>query len=245
MGATTAEQDIKITYEVLFDLFRREKNREELQKLDNTFYDDILSYISEKNNILQEKIVRKESKDEIKKVTLQIENIQKILRELYDRREKKIVVMSINQVRIPHSLINTSALLPEERLLFEQLKHDLEHYRTEVLDKLLQEKRPNLVQEEKRAGLGAVQQPDFEQKGQQLNQQSSVVSLYKTVKFLAAVPKFIGEEMEIYGPYQEHDIAQLPHKIAEILIHKGRAEEVHSEQRGQQTALDKDQELVS
>jgi DNA replication initiation complex subunit (GINS family) len=41
--------DVKITYETLFDLLRREKNRNELQQLDPSFYLDVVSYLKEKS----------------------------------------------------------------------------------------------------------------------------------------------------------------------------------------------------
>jgi len=46
------------------------------------------------------------------------------------------------------------------------------------------------------------------------------------VRFLYAVPKFVGKELEEYGPFEEEDIANLPSDIADILIGKGRVEEI-------------------
>ncbi len=37
-----------------------------------------------------------------------------------------------------------------------------------------------------------------------------------------AVPKFIGPDLNEYGPFQKGDNAEVPHEIAEILINKGR-----------------------
>ena len=51
--------------------------------------------------------------------------------------------------------------------------------------------------------------------------------------------------MEIYGPYQENETASLPTKIADILIKKGRAEEITDDQKQQQTIVNEDQQLVS
>ena len=48
----------------------------------------------------------------------------------------------------------------------------------------------------------------------------------KLVRFINAVPKFVGPELEEYGPFQEEDIAKLPVEIAEVLISKGRVEEI-------------------
>ena len=48
----------------------------------------------------------------------------------------------------------------------------------------------------------------------------------KLVRFLNAVPKFVGKELEEYGPFEEEDIASLPIEIATVLINKGRVEEI-------------------
>ena len=48
----------------------------------------------------------------------------------------------------------------------------------------------------------------------------------KSVRFIKSVPKFLGPELEIYGPFEENDIASLPSKIAKILVKKDRAEEM-------------------
>jgi hypothetical protein len=48
----------------------------------------------------------------------------------------------------------------------------------------------------------------------------------KLVRFLHAVPKFVGKELEEYGPFAEEDIANLPSEIADVLINKERVEEI-------------------
>ncbi len=44
------------------------------------------------------------------------------------------------------------------------------------------------------------------------------------VRFISAVPKFVGPELEVYGPFEPEDMASLPKKMANILVKKGRAE---------------------
>ena len=48
----------------------------------------------------------------------------------------------------------------------------------------------------------------------------------KKIKITQPVEQFVGSELEIYGPYKEEDIAEVPTEIAEILIGKGSAEKV-------------------
>ena len=49
-----------------------------------------------------------------------------------------------------------------------------------------------------------------------------------TVEFTSKVPKFLGKEREIYGPYEEGMTADLPPMIANILIKKGKVKLVES-----------------
>ena len=43
------------------------------------------------------------------------------------------------------------------------------------------------------------------------------------------MPKFVGPELEEYGPFEEEDIANLPAEIADVLISKAKADEIKEE----------------
>ena len=225
-----AENEIKITYEVLFDLFRREKNREELQKLDSTFFEDVIAYMKEKNNILQEKIQKNESKDEIKKMHIQLENINKLVKELYERRERKILTMALNKVRINQNIINTSSLLAEEKMFFDQLIELLSFYRNEILEKVGNQQKPTLIKSQ------PINQLSNQLSNTDPNTASDKNNQIKSIRFIVAMPKFMGEQMEVYGPFQQNDVTQLPAKLADLLISKGKAkaEEVQQVQQKQE-----------
>jgi hypothetical protein len=49
--------------------------------------------------------------------------------------------------------------------------------------------------------------------------------LTKKIKFICETPKFVGENLEVYGPFQQEEIAELPSEIAALLVLKGRAQE--------------------
>jgi DNA replication initiation complex subunit (GINS family) len=40
------------------------------------------------------------------------------------------------------------------------------------------------------------------------------------VRFTAAVPKIVGVDMKVYGPFAPEDVASLPRENAEALIHQ-------------------------
>jgi DNA replication initiation complex subunit (GINS family) len=133
-----AGKDVVITYETLFEMLRLEKNREELQKVSPSFFTDVLGYVDEKRRAFgsrqnQEVLFSADDKD---KIRLELDNIKKILKDLYDRREKKLVSMALNKAKTGVMLINTSNMLPSEKLLFDALDTTLCEFRKSTLFKL-------------------------------------------------------------------------------------------------------------
>ena len=59
------------------------------------------------------------------------------------------------------------------------------------------------------------------------NQNSEDITIL--VRFINSVPKFVGTDSNIYGPFIKEDIANLPEKTAQILINKNRAEKIQHE----------------
>lgn len=202
--------EVRITYETLFDLVRREKNRDELQKLDPSFLADAEAYLTEKRAIASGPNESFFSDDERQKTLLQLSNSGKLLRELYERREKKILSMALIKARTAQALIDTSAMLKPEQELFSKLVEMLAQQRSAELEPLL-----NI------GGLSSRAPPAAEPQPLKSADQPSV-----SVEFLADVPKFVGKSLEIYGPFTPGQRAMLPGEIARILIEKGRAKEV-------------------
>lgn len=201
---------INITYETLFDMLRNEKHREELQKLDDSFFEDLIEYLTDKKALIaQDRDSELFSELEKEKTIKQLENIKKIVRELYERREKKILYMALISSRTG-SLLDDSALLKEEKQLFDALIEVLNNSRVGVLFKVLKAQRPEL-------------KPASKPKPEELESPKKENTL---VRFTHAVPKFLGKELEVYGPFEEEDIANLPFEIADVLIKKDRAEEI-------------------
>lgn len=219
-------QEVVITYETLYEILKRERERPDLQKFEPTFFSDTISYIKDKKKILEAKSDSVFAHEEGKKTERQLENIYKILKELYERREKKIISMALDKSRTKSSLIDTTALLKEEKVVFDALTNLLDTYREVILYSVLNEKMPFMQSNsnEPMASKPLEQSPkeDFKT-ALELKKQA------KLVRFIAHVPKFVGTELEEYGPYEEEDIANLPAEIAEVLISKARAEEIKEE----------------
>lgn len=211
-----SDKEVNITYETLFDFIRIEKSREELQDLGETFFQDVNQYLEEKRKILTEEkgTLDNFSIEEKEKTKVQLENIKKILRELYERREKKILSIALYTSREPSTLVNTSVMVEYEKDLFNKTVELLNKYRGEILMSMLYD--------------GPKQEPQ-KQETEQLpkEQESSSKEEKKKIKLLHAIPKFVGRELEIYGPFESGEIEELPLELANILIDKGKAEEIN------------------
>lgn len=183
---------VNINFETLYEILRLEKTREDIQELPSTFFDDVKEYIREKKKILG--IAQKNlfSEEEIKRTKKQLSNIYKIIDELYNRRETKIV----NLAMMKSDSIPQFPLSKEELNLFKKLKNILVENKKEILGNLHQIKK------------------------QTENHEISNNIKEKTIsiRLNSDVPKFLGKEMQVYGPYSKNQIIELPEKIAEILI---------------------------
>ena len=215
------EKEIAITYETLFELLRREKTREELQKIDAEFYQDVVNYLQEKLRLLEAQKNKTDlfAVEERMKAEKQMQNIKKIIKEIYERREKKIISMATDASRTFSTIVDTSAMLAKEKQFFDALVETLNRFRKGILWNMLEAQMPNIEekQEEKEPEPAelfkqAVQQPEKKE--------------IKLVRFTNAVPRFVGENLEEFGPFEKEDIANLPARIADILIAKERAEEI-------------------
>jgi DNA replication initiation complex subunit (GINS family) len=264
--------DINITYETLYELLRTEKNREDLQELSSEFYNDVIIYINKNKDMLDEAIAKDANDEEVEARVRQLKNIKNLMKEIYERREKKILNLAISKSRTKSENIDSDLLLPPERELYEQLVKTLDLFRSEVLMKTLGGNTPynNIIEpsnihstynkpnvtlnnkehnlnndnnesnetKKETSNLNTNQNPvntsntrDIIEKNKEQNKNQDISlknRLELQIKFKENVPKFLGKELEVYGPYETDDTTTLPTELAHILIKKGKAEEVNN-----------------
>ncbi len=205
--------EVKVTYETLFDLLRREKSRNEIQELDDDFYEDVENYLSEKEETLNSENA---SQAEVEKIKIQMKNARKIVKELHEVREKKILNLAMNKVKTGSNLINTNNLLKDEKEFFEESVKLIKSYKDKVIERVENPKKNSDSKQENTINEKA------EQEESKQKEENSIVK----VKISSKLPKFVGFDQEVYGPYNPEDVVSLPSKIANLLISKGRAEKV-------------------
>jgi DNA replication initiation complex subunit (GINS family) len=314
-------KEMNISYETLFEVLRREKNRDALQKLDISFFADLTDYIRTKKQILNNKMqdIGSFSEEEIKKIEVQIFNVNKIVKELYDKREKKTINMAIARCRTGTDMVEISNLLPAEKNFYDDLINTLIGHRCKILSGIIEFK--NTYEQSKmlpgcRIGNAEssiktnedsslvypdpARSPEFSLDEQEMKESKSSLNTFNSegseqfesfsddpegdenssrkgffeyndnssayqghnnasnendtmpdssydsnnpiklgitkdnsneengtvVRFVYAVPKFLGRDLSEFGPFETDEIATLPKEIASILINKGRVEEI-------------------
>ncbi|MBU1198358.1 MAG: hypothetical protein KKF46_08720 [Nanoarchaeota archaeon] len=222
--------DIKITYETLFDLLRREKNREELQSIDKDFYEQVLAYLKEKKVALTKKGDELFVSAEREKLKIQFQNIRRIIKELYERREKKIISMSLSRARTGSDVIDTSALLPSEKDFFQDQVELFVKYKDKVLDAILNLKefencnKKEAATPEVKQELSAEPEEATEEEEKEEESTHEVTNQIKKVKIKTSLPEFVGTQGEVIGPFNEGDVVELEPIIADLLVNRGAAE---------------------
>ena len=232
--------EIRITYETLFDLLRREKNREELQALERDFYEQVLAYLKEKESILARKEDNSYFSSEKEKLKIQFQNIRRLVKELYEKREKKIINIALVKARTGSDVIDTSPMLPCELEVFDDLVALFSKYKASILDSIInlgdfngasrpvQRGRPAAIRDEE---VGYSEPEENEDSEPQVHFSRPKEEAAKAdpadgrkIKILEHLPKFMGRQGEILGPYEKDAVVELDPAIADILVKKGRAQ---------------------
>ena len=208
------DKEVTLTYETLYEILRKEKSRDELQKLDPAFLRNILNYLKEKQQSYDDNLTKNDifSQSERDKLHIQIANIKKIMKDLYDIRERKIINMAISKSRTNAHIVDMENLHAQETAMFESISSVLTQYRTGVLHRILEQREPDIL---------PIILP-LPQETEQLKDEKI------QVKFTDKVEQFVGKELELYGPYEANDEATLPNDLAEILITQGKAISLNS-----------------
>tara|TARA_Y100000031_G_C8192473_1_gene372055 strand:- start:184 stop:852 length:669 start_codon:yes stop_codon:yes gene_type:complete len=214
-------KEINITYETLYETLKRERDISDLQKLDPTFFAEFVNYLNEKEKLL-EKDDSLFSYDEKKKVEKQIDNAKRIIKEIYERREKKILYIALIKSRTKSNVIDMSSFMENEKKFFNEVVSVLDSFRAKIIDNVMVGKPLSKIVNETKGKEVTTEEKPSTVNGTKGEKRKST----KLVRFLYSVPKFVGKELEEYGPFVEEDVASLPTEIAELLLSKGRVEEI-------------------
>jgi len=190
-----------ITHEAIYEILVKEKARQDLQKIDPEFFNQLSKYLEEKELILKSQKEKDSFPEEIKKTEKQLKTITQLSNEITERRKRKILDLALLNSRTP-TAIKEKNLLQNEEILYDSILATLKQFSIN-----------NSKEEETKV----------------LKNEDSESNSTTLVRFIHSVPRFVGTDNNIYGPFIKEDIANLPEKTSQILISKKRAEKIQHE----------------
>lgn len=246
--------DIKITLETLYDILRNEKKRDDLQKLEASFFLDVVAYLKDKKSFLDSKKndLGLFSGGEREKMEYELRSIQRILKEIYEKREKKIIDIALNRSRTGSDIIDTSSMLFEEKEFYKLTLAVLDDFRRGILLNLMRAELPLITAEQlrKASGPGMVEVTASEIKSEVNSEVKAETALevkaevkepekpvvippapveppkMTKIRFIHPVPSFVWKNLQKYGPFSPGEETELFLELAELIVRKGRAEKV-------------------
>jgi len=194
-----------ITYETIRNAHRAEKE-EELQKLQEGFFESVRNWFK----------IKEKQKDTTS--LLEVENAKKLLEDVINRRQKKIVLAALSTVR---GQLPPSGLNDEERKFFDDIVNALKLFKNYMNEKF--RSFDDIAEERIEEAKKCVEElKSTEDVSQTIVKPNGKI----LVKILADLPRFVGSDMQSYGPLRIGDIINLPDAIGKILITRKVAENV-------------------
>jgi len=195
-----------ITYETIRNAHRAEKD-EELQKLPEGFFGSIRSWFKHK--------------EKMKDTTslLELENAKKLLEDIINRRQKKIVLAALSTVR---GQLPPSNLTDSERKFFDEVVNSLKLFKSDMEEKFRDYE--DIVEEKIEEAKKSINEiKPVEEKIEKIIVKPNGKLL---VKILADLPRFVASDMQAYGPLKNGDVITLPEEIGKLLIIRKVAENI-------------------
>lgn len=176
-----------------------ERNSSKLGDLPRNFYDELSQLL------VTQKSKCKEGQAEEAKI---FENTVKTARDIFDRREQKMLMKAMRFVRTNET--DKDSITDEEKALFERLSEDLKKSRQEFEMLLLGNGKPKNL--EKIQNINDIPSINNGHAGEDLN--------IVMVRILKKVPKFVSGDLKEYGPFEANSIVKLPKKEADLLSNR-------------------------
>ncbi|HHH79286.1 MAG TPA: DNA replication complex GINS family protein [Thermoplasmatales archaeon] len=207
--------DDDLSYKDLRRLHQLEKRSSAIAQLRNDFYIKVMDYIKELEQILD----NADSPQKRKLIEDELKNARQAFREIYELREKKIVLAALSKVRGGNPDLRN--LIHEETVLFEMLVDVLKTARDNTLiDKKTEDSSPQTYETEPiNKKVDEKEANHHEEVKKEDNEERTVVLMKKNL------PTFVGINMKRYT-LRENDVISMPLNMGETLEKRGAAEKV-------------------
>lgn len=194
----------RIDYKTLRRIQEMEKISPSLTKIETNFYSSISEYLENLNDRLEKESSNQKQmllKDEIK-------NTNKIITNIYEKREKKIVLATISKARGGNP--NLGNLVDLEKDMFESIL------------KLMIQSRKQVLYKELKRNIRVEKHVESKKKDEKKEIEENSKPIVRVVKDM---PKFIGTDTKEYD-LRKNDIVSLPDDMKDMLCKRGVIKEI-------------------
>jgi len=191
-----------INYKTLRRIQQAEQTAPGVTKIDTNFYREVATYV--KN--LEHSIENEKNPQKLKLFSDEISNTKKIISNIYELREKKIVHTALSTVR--SGTPDLKNLLEVEKKLFDALVEQITLSRKEIFEEHVESTLKN-------------QQPSQTVKSMPAREPNT----NPVVRVIEDTPSFVGTDEKTYSLRKE-DVLSLPRDMSDLLLKKGVVKQV-------------------
>ena len=211
----------EINYEKISQINKLERKSSKLTILDPEFYDVLIKHLKKLQEEYNKKYLEAPTSTEALLLNNEICKLDNIIKEIYTRRERKIILSALDTNSKP----NFRQMLEHEQKLYEVITNILDEYRNDVLN---DKAKPTCVEpptSEEATPIEPDSEPDTVTESQAqtpteeikpesaTNDQSEDDAL---ILVLEEIEPFVGTDLVTYNLHKE-DLVTVPKSIAEIL----------------------------
>ncbi len=208
--------DEEIEYKTLRKIQEMEKNSPVLTELKSYFYDKLNKYLKHLENRL------KSESSQQKQILLkdEIQNIKKIATNIYEQREKKIILAAVTKVRGGNP--DLSKMIDIEENLFNSILNLMLNSRK----KFLEDKTEEFVEPESSKKNEKEKDDEKKQEPSEKEHNLKEKNINPIVRITENIPEFIGTDEKKYN-LRNNDIVSIPEDMSDMLVSRGVAKKVN------------------
>ena len=200
-------EEEEINYRTLRKIQQLEKNTPVLTDFPANFYKNLSEFLKSLNNRLE----KEESNQKLTLLKDEITNISKIAINIYELREKKILLAAVSKARGGNPDLKN--MVDEEKNLYESVLKSMEHSRKKILENKTEIDETRIeIKNEKESTEKEETDEEYENKN-------------PITRVTQNIPEFIGTDKKRYN-LRKDDILTLPEDMAEMLFKRGAVERI-------------------
>lgn len=245
-------QKAKMSYDLVYQVYQRERQSALLSKVEKDFYEDVATLIRELNNEYEAENGKGPTSTKTMVLHDELKKLRTLIREIYEYRIRKITLLALTAAH--EGTVDTKHLVGKELIIFEQLSGILQKNHEEIVKvehgiftissddagadtgvkvegnmvekvsdvKTKATEKGTTVEEKEVEAVAAKKKERAEEKRVRPRTRKLIA-----VQILEDLPKFMGEGGEVYI-LKKKDYASLPQAMAERLEKEGKARIVPS-----------------